>query len=164
MKAESLTELYHAQLQDILSAEKQLVAALPKMAEAATNPKVKAGFEKHLEETKGQVERLKQVFESLGKAARAHTCEAMKGLVKEGEEVIEAKMTPEVRDAGLICAAQKVEHYEIASYGTLIEYARILGFKDQMQLLQETLAEEKNCDKQLTIAAETSINELAKAA
>lgn len=164
MKAASLTELYKALLEDMRSAEEQLTEALPKMAKAATTQELKNAFQMHLEETKSQLERIGQVFDLLGEPASSHTCEAMKGLVKEGEEVIKAKMVNEVRDAGLIAAAQKVEHYEIGSYGTLVEYARLLGFTEQGQILQSILDEEKACDRKLTMLAENNINELAKAA
>ena len=160
MKIATLQDLYIDLLKDILWAERKITTTLPKMAEAAVNPKVKAGFEKHLEETKGQIERLEQVFESLGEPAEPKKCEAMDGLAKEGEEIMEA-CEASVMDAGLIVAAQKVEHYEIGSYGTLVEYARLLGFTDQQKLLQATLDEEKACDKQLTIAAESIANEMA---
>jgi len=164
MQLESLSDLYITLLKDIYNAEKQLVKALPKMAKAATSEDLKEAFENHLEETKKQVERLDQVFTDLGKRASGETCEAMEGLVKEAQELIDKDIEDEVLDAGLIASAQKVEHYEIASYGTACEYARVLGHKKQEKLLAETLKEEKNADKLLTELAETSINAMAKAA
>lgn len=164
MNVENLKDLYIAQLEDILYAEQQITKALPKMAKKATNPDLRAGFEKHLEETKGQIDRLNQVFESLGMKPKAEKCEAITGIIKEAEEMMSESKTSEVLDAALIAAAQKVEHYEMATYGTLAEYARSLGFKDQTRLLKETLAEEEACDADLTTLAEGNINEMAKAA
>lgn len=164
MKLNSLNDLYLDLLKDIYYAEKKLTKVLPKMAKAATDPKLKAGILKHVEDTKNQVGRLEQVFASLGTPAKAKKCAAMDGLAEEGQELMDATAPPEVMDAGLIAASQKVEHYEIGTYGTLIEYAKNLGFNDQVKLLEATLAEEKNCDKQLTTLAETSINALAKSA
>ncbi len=163
MKIKSLQDLYVDLIKDIYYAEKKITKVLPKMAKAAVSPDVKAGFLKHLEETKGQIVRLEQVFASLGQTPKAKKCAAMEGLAEEGEEIMES-CTADVMDAGLIVAAQKVEHYEIGSYGTLVEYARLLGFPDQQKLLQATLDEEKNCDKQLTMAAENNANAVAKAA
>jgi len=157
MTMHSLEDLYLDLVKDIYWAEKKITTVLPKMAKAAANPKLKDGFKQHLEETKGQIERLEKIFKSLGKTARGKKCEAMDGLAKEGEQIME-EAGPEVRDAALIVAAQKVEHYEIGSYGTLIEYARMLGYSDQQKLLQETLNEEKACDKKLTSLAEGGIN------
>jgi len=157
MAMHSLEDLYLDLVKDIYWAEKKITTILPKMAKAATNPKLKDGFKQHLEETKGQIERLEKVFASLHKAARGKKCEAMDGLAKEGAQIME-EAGPEVMDAALIVAAQKVEHYEIGSYGTLIEYARMLGYSDQQKLLQETLDEEKACDKKLTSLAEGGIN------
>src|SRR5579885_3014155 len=139
-------------------AEKQLVKALPKMAKAATNDKLRAGFEEHLEQTKGHVERLEQVFEKMGQKAKGETCEAMEGLVEEGSEMIKAGGCDCTRDAGLICAAQKVEHYEIASYGCLVTWAQQLGKADVADLLQQTLNEEKQTDDKLTELAESMVN------
>ena len=163
MPAESLHDAFEEELKDVLSAEKQLVKALPKMAKAATNEDLKAGFEEHLEQTKGHVERLEQVFELLDKTPRAKKCKAMEGLIEEGSEILEEDMEPEVMDAMLIAAAQKVEHYEIATYGTLVTWARQLGMEDAANLLQETLDEEKDTDMKLTQLAETSINAEAEA-
>ena len=154
----ALNELFGDELKDILDAEKQLVKALPKMAKAATSEKLQEAFTEHLQQTKGQVERLEKVFQSLDVAARGKHCAAMEGLVEEGKEVIEDDLEDAVRDAALIGAAQKVEHYEIASYGTLIAHARLLGHDDAVALLQETLAEEKQTDENLTELAESEIN------
>lgn len=158
MELQSLQDLYLHELKDIYSAEKQLLKALPKMAKAAANPKLRAGFEKHLEETRVQVERLDQIFEKLGKTPRGTKCKGMEGLIAEGEELIEEGGEAEVLDAGLISAAQRVEHYEIAAYGCAKTYARILGEKDAEKLLDKSLQEEGATDKKLTQLAESSIN------
>ncbi len=161
-----LHEMFLDELHDIYNAEKQLIAALPKMAKAATDPKLKKAFENHLEETKGHYDRLEQAFESLEETAKGKTCEAMKGLVKEGGEIIDKKgdLPDAVVDAGLIAAAKKVEHYEIASYGTLVTWARMMGHDEVVQLLEETLSEEKAADEKLNSLAERGINEEALAA
>jgi ferritin-like metal-binding protein YciE len=158
MPIEDLRELFVDELRDILSAEKQLLKALPKMAKAATSAKLRQGFEKHLGQTETHVARLEQVFESVGETARAKTCKAMKGLVEEGAEVIEEDAEPDVKDAALIAAAQKVEHYEIATYGTLITWAKLLGEGKAAKLLGQTLAEEKSTDEKLTELAESEVN------
>jgi Mn-containing catalase len=147
-----LEEVLVEELQDLLSAESQLVKALPKMAKAATDPKLKLAFQKHLEETKGHVERLKQAFELLGKKARAQHCKGMEGLIAEGQEKIEkAGEKPETAtDLALVGAAQKVEHYEISGYGTTRTLAEQLGNKKVARLLQQTLAEEEKTDALLT--------------
>jgi ferritin-like metal-binding protein YciE len=163
MSAESLRDAFEEELKDVLSAEKQLVKALPKMAKAATNEDLKAGFEEHLEQTKVHVERLEKVFELLDKTPRAKKCKAMEGLIEEGSEIMEEDMEPEVMDAMLIGAAQKVEHYEIATYGTLVTWARQLGMEDAASILHETLDEEKDTDMKLTELAETGINAEAEA-
>jgi ferritin-like metal-binding protein YciE len=158
MKMETLQELYLEQLRDIYDAENQLVKALPKMAKAATNDELKAAFEQHLEQTQEQISRLDRIFEELGEKSKGHKCEAMKGLLEEGKQMMEEDADNDVMDAGLICAAQKVEHYEIATYGCLRTYAEMLGFDDQADLLQETLDEEKDTDDNLTELAVTCIN------
>lgn len=147
-----LEDVLFEELQDLLSAESQLVKALPKMAKAASEPKLKMAFQKHLEETKGHVERLKQAFELLGKKAKAKHCKGMEGLISEGQEKIEeAGQKPEVAiDIALVAAAQKVEHYEISGYGTLRALAEQLGNKKVARLLQQTLAEEEKTDALLT--------------
>ena len=150
--------MFEEELRDIYDAEKQLVKALPKMAEAAHSPALKSAFQEHLRQTKKQVSRLEQVFEGIGKSAQTKTCEAMKGLVAEGDEVISAQGDPSVKDAALIAAAQRVEHYEIAGYGTARTFAQQLGMSDAAKLLQETLDEEADTDKKLTELAVTTIN------
>ncbi len=162
MAAESLHDAFEEELKDVLSAEKQLLKALPKMAKAATNADLVAGFEEHLEQTKGHVERLEKIFEMLDKTPRAKKCKAMEGLLEEGAEIMEEDATPEVMDAMLIGAAQKVEHYEIATYGTLATWARQLEMEEAADLLQQTLDEEKETDIKLTELAETGINSAAE--
>lgn len=158
MKLKTLEDLLVHDLQDLYDAENQLVKALPKMAAAANNAELKAGFERHLAETEAQVERLERAFEALGQSAERKTCAAMKGLIAEGQEAISEDAEPSVKDAALIGAAQRVEHYEIAGYGTAKTYARLLGHSDVERLLQETLAEEEATDKRLTLVAEKAIN------
>jgi ferritin-like metal-binding protein YciE len=154
----TLTDLFHDQLQDAYSAETQLTKALPKMAKAARSTELQAGFKKHLKETENQISRLEKVCEQVGCEAESNTCEAMEGLISEGEEVIALGLEPSAQDAGLIAAAQKVEHYEIAMYGTLATLARQLGHKEAAALLEETLDEEKKTDAILTQLAESGIN------
>jgi ferritin-like metal-binding protein YciE len=158
MKLQTLEDLFLHELKDLYSAENQLVKALPEMAQAATNPELKAGFEEHLEQTKGHVERLTKIGEQLGKKLTGHTCKAMEGLVEEGAELIDEDAEESVRDAGLIGAAQRVEHYEIAGYGTARTHADMLGFKKAARLLQQTLDEEERADKKLTQIAESVVN------
>jgi ferritin-like metal-binding protein YciE len=161
---ENMRDLYIDLLQDTYSAEQQLIKALPKMAKAAETAELKQAFQQHLEETQGQVERLQQIFKELKQQPGDETCEAMQGLVKEAEKLIEMKVDKDVLDAGLIACAQKVEHYEIASYGTLAEFADLLGYDKQSELLEETLEEEKATDALLTELAEDHINQMAEAA
>jgi ferritin-like metal-binding protein YciE len=158
MALKTLEDALIDELHDLLSAEQQITKALPKLAKAAQDPELKAGFEEHLAQTEGHIERIKQAFEILGKRATAKTCEAAKGLIKEGEEVIEEEADPDVKDAFLIAAAQKVEHYEIASYGTVCVWAETLGLNDVAKLLKQTLAEEKETDEKLTLLAESRLN------
>ena len=153
MAAENLQELFVEELKDMYDAEKQLTKALPKMAKATDKPELKAAFEEHLEITRMQVGRLEDVFKSLGMAARGKTCEGMKGLIEEGQEMMEEMEQGSTLDAALISAAQKVEHYEIASYGTLATFAEVLGHEDAKDLLGQTLEEEKEADQKLTIIA-----------
>jgi ferritin-like metal-binding protein YciE len=153
MPAENLHELFVDELKDIYDAEKQLTKALPKMAKAADSPDLRAAFEEHLEITRMQVNRLEEVFKSLGMAARGKTCEGMKGLIEEGQEMMEELETGPTLDAALISSAQKVEHYEIASYGTLATFAEIMGHQDAKDLLGQTLDEEKEADEKLTQVA-----------
>lgn len=149
-----LRETFLEELKDVYDAEKQLVKALPKVAKAAEHEDLKHAIEAHLEETEGHVERLEKVFEMLGKKAAAKKCKAMKGLLEEGEELISEK----AGDAALICAAQKVEHYEIAAYGSLSAWAKSLGEQEAADLLEGTLGEEKEADEKLTSIAESSVN------
>jgi ferritin-like metal-binding protein YciE len=158
MEIDSLRKLYVDELKDLYSAEKQILQALPKMAKKAKNPQLKQAFELHLQETQNQVERLDQVFELLGKSPRGKKCKGMEGLLEEGKEMMQEDMEPEVMDAALIAAAQRVEHYEIAGYGTVRTYAQLLGEDKHVKLLQQTLDEEGNTDKKLTQLAESSIN------
>lgn len=158
MKIESLKALLEEELKDIYSAEKQLLKALPKMAKKATSEDLRAALEEHLEVTQGHVDRLEEVFEALGKPAKAKTCKAMQGLIEEGKEIMEEDADDAVMDAGIIAAAQKVEHYEIASYGTVRTWARLVGEEEAAELLQETLDEEGEADKKLTELAESVIN------
>lgn len=158
----TLEDLFFDTLKDIYFAEKQILKALPKMARAANSEDGKAGFLQHKEETQGQIERLEQVFELLGKAARGKTCEAIQGIIAEGEEIIEEFKGSPALDAGLISSAQAVEHYEIARYGTLIEWAKQLGLKDAVSLLEQNLAEEEATDKKLTNLAKVSANSKAQ--
>lgn len=156
--AKGLKSLFEDSLKDIYWAEKALTKALPKMLKNATSAELQTAISEHIEVTKGQVQRLDQVFELLGKPARAKKCEAMEGLVKEGESIMEETEVGVVRDAGIIAASQKIEHYEIATYGTLCAFAKILGEDEAAALLQETLDEEKAADQTLTQVAESSIN------
>jgi len=154
-----LEEFFKDEIKDIYWAEKHLVKTLPKMAKAATSPELKEAFTNHLEETKVHVERLEQVFEILDEKAQAKKCEAMEGITKEGDGIIEETETgTSTRDVGLILAGQKVEHYEISTYGGLAQLARNLGRDDVAELLELTLGEEKNADQLLTSVAEESVN------
>ncbi len=164
MKMESLQELYVAGLKDIYSAERQLVKALPKMAKAASSDELRQGFEDHLEETKVQVERLEQIFEELGVSPRGKKCVGMEGLIEEGKELMEEDADPDVMDAGLIAAAQHVEHYEMAGYGCVRTFAELLGYKAAAKLLQQSLDEEGAADKKLTGLAQSINVEAQKAA
>jgi ferritin-like metal-binding protein YciE len=149
MSAENLQELFVEEVRDIYDAEKQLVKALPKLAKAAESAELRGAFEEHLEITRAHVGRLEEVFKLLGVAARGKTCEGMKGLIEEGQEAME-EMEGTVLDAALIASAQKVEHYEIATYGTLATFAEVLGMEDAKDLLGQTLDEEKEADQKLT--------------
>lgn len=162
MKLKTLNDLFQHELKDLYSAESQLVAALPKMAEAADNADLKAGFEEHLEQTKVHVERLETIAKELEFSLSGHTCKAMEGLIAEGAEMIDEDADEAVRDAGLIGAAQRVEHYEIAGYGTAVALAERLGYEEAVELLEETLAEEKETDEKLTELALSEVNEEAE--
>jgi ferritin-like metal-binding protein YciE len=155
MKQSALKELYVDELRDIYSAENQLTKALPKMAKAATSDELRLGFEEHLEQTRGHVKRLDQIFQNLGEKPTGKKCKGMEGLIEEGKEMIEEEeLEGEALDAGLISAAQRVEHYEIAAYGCVRTYANLLGESDAADLLEETLNEEKETDQKLTQLAE----------
>jgi ferritin-like metal-binding protein YciE len=161
-KLKSLEDLFEHQLKDLYSAEKQLIEALPKMAETASDAGLKKAFESHLEETKEQKKRLEQVCELVGISPGRMKCKAMEGLVEEGEETIDEDATPEVKDAGLIASAQRIEHYEIAGYGTAAHYAERLGKAEAAQLLRQTLAEEQQADTKLNKLAKGYINQKAE--
>ncbi|HEV2991922.1 MAG TPA: ferritin-like domain-containing protein [Candidatus Angelobacter sp.] len=150
MPDHGLRELYIDELKDLYSAENQLVKALPKMAKAASSDKLKQGFEEHLEQTKEQVQRLEEIFETLEASPKGKKCAGMEGLIKEGSEAMEEDFEGAVMDAALIGAAQRVEHYEIAAYGTAVEFARLLGESEHVTLLEQTLEEEKETDQKLT--------------
>ena len=158
MKVESLDQLLQEELRDIYDAEKQLVKALPKMAKAASSEELREALNEHLEVTKGQVERLEQVFETLGTKAKSKSCAGMKGLIEEGEEIIGQDATDELKDAAIIGAAQRVEHYEIAAYGTARTFAERLGNDEVAELLQETLTEEEEADERLTEISESLLD------
>ena len=162
-KDKDLNDLFLDTLKDIYFAEKHILKALPKMAKAAQSDKLRAAFERHHGETEGQVERLEQVFQLLDKPARAKTCDAIQGILDEGKEIMDEYKGSEALDAGLIAAAQAVEHYEISRYGTLKQWALQLGMTDAARLLDETLQEEKKTDVSLTSLAEAKVN-LAAAA
>ncbi len=157
-KFDSLDDLLVEQVQDLYDAEKRLCEALPKMAEAASCPDLSGAFGEHLEETKRQVQRLEEVFSLMDLKPSRDACDAMKGLISEGEEMIEAKGDDDVRDAALIAAAQRVEHYEMAAYGTICALAKRLGRDDIVALMQATLEEEKQADGKLTSIAEGKVN------
>ncbi len=158
MKMETLQDLYLDELRDIYDAENQLTKALQKMAKSASNEELKAAFEQHLEQTEEHISRLERIFEELDEKPKGTKCEAMKGLIEEGKRMMEESNDEDVRDAAMIAAAQKVEHYEIATYGTLRTYAEMLGHDDQADLLQETLDEEKDTDENLTELAVSCVN------
>ena len=161
MKIETMDDLFLGQIEDLYDAEKRLVKALPKMAKASASDKLRMALDSHLEETKGHVERLEQIFNEIGKKPKAKTCAAMKGLVEEGDEIVgEIDQSP-LRDAGIISAGNRVEHYEIAAYGTARTFAQILGLNQAVSLLEKTLEEEKKADMKLTKLAEGLINEEA---
>lgn len=158
MKINTLHDLYIEELRDIYNAETQLVKALPKVAQAATSDELRSAVEDHLEQTKEQIERLDQIFESLGVASKGKKCKAMEGLLEECSELLEEDIAESVLDAALIGAAQRVEHYEIAVYGTLATFAKLLGREEDADLLGQTLDEEKEADEMLTDIAESTIN------
>ena len=158
MAEKTLDILFHDTLKDIYYAERKILKSLPKMARAAQAPELKAAFEKHREQTEGQIERLQQVFEIIGKPARGKTCEAIEGILAEGEEIMEEYKGAAALDAGLLAAAQAVEHYEITRYGTLKRWAKVLGLEEAASLLDETLEEEAQTDVDLTAIADAAVN------
>jgi ferritin-like metal-binding protein YciE len=158
MKLETLRDLLVEELKDMYDAEQQLVEALPEMKKAASSPQLKTAFDDHLKQTQQHVTRLEHVFEMMDQRPSRKPCKAMKGLVKEGQEMIEEKADKDVKDAGLIAAAQRVEHYEIAAYGTAMAYCKQIGNDEALRLLSQTLEEEKMTDQLLTQLAESSIN------
>ena len=162
-KFETLGDLYLNELRDLYSAEKQLLEALPKMAEAASSSQLEQAFAEHLDQTRGHVSRLEQIFDALGEEPSGETCKAMEGLIKEGEDYVKAGGDRDVRDAGLIGAAQRVEHYEIAGYGTARALALRLGESEAADKLQATLEEESEADLKLTEIAESEVNPEAAA-
>jgi ferritin-like metal-binding protein YciE len=158
MSLESLKDLYIEQLQDLYSAENQILKALPDMEQRAQHPELKSAFQEHRRVTEEQVRRLEQIFDDLGQSPRGHHCKGMEGLIKEGQEMLKEKGDDDVIDAGLIAAAQRVEHYEIAGYGTVRTFAQQLGHNHHVDLLQRTLDEEGETDKKLTRIAEGIVN------
>lgn len=164
MAEKTLEKLFHETLKDVYYAERKILKALPKMARGAQSAELKAAFEKHKGETEGQIERLQQIFEILGKPARGKTCPAIDGILEEGQEIIEEMKGKPGLDAGLLAAAQAVEHYEMARYGTLRRWAETLGLKDAAKLLDQTLQEEAATDEALSALAEGDANARALAA
>lgn len=162
MKIQSMEDLFVHELGDLYNAEKQILKALPKMVKAATATELKMALEEHLEATKGQMERLEQIFEELDRSAPRVKCKGMEGLLEEGDDLVSEEIDPEVLDAGIIGAAQKVEHYEIAGYGTARAFAELLGHQEAAQLLGQTLEEEEEADKKLTRIAEGRLNARAE--
>jgi ferritin-like metal-binding protein YciE len=158
MKLESMHDLFVKELKDLYAAENQLVKALPKMAKASASDELRTAFEEHLEQTKGHVERLEQIFDKMQASHRGAKCKAMEGLIEEGKDTIKEEAEDAIRDAAIIAAAQRVEHYEIAGYGCARTFARLLGDEESANLLQQTLDEEAEADKKLTEIAESSIN------
>jgi ferritin-like metal-binding protein YciE len=163
-KEKNLKELFHDTLKDIYFAEKKILSALPKMAKAAHSDELRAAFEKHEAETQGQVERLELVFEEIDQAPRGKTCDAIMGIIEEGQEIMKEYKGMPALDAGLLAAAQAVEHYEISRYGSLKTWASELGLTQAAKLLEETLSEEKKTDATLSKLAESSVNKHAEAA
>jgi ferritin-like metal-binding protein YciE len=163
-KVKSIEDLFHDTLKDIYYAERKILKTLPKMSRAAQSSELKAAFDKHKMQTEGQIERLQQVFEIIGKRPQGKTCDAIEGIVAEGEEIIEEYGGTPAVDAGLISSAQAIEHYEITRYGTLKRWAQVLGHKEAVALLDQTLQEESQTDKDLTVLADSGANEMARAA
>ena len=162
MAEKTLDTLFHDTLKDIYYAERKILKSLPKMARGAQSAELKAAFETHREETEGQIERLQQVFDIIGKRAMGKTCDAIEGILAEGEEILEEYEGTDALDAGLIASAQAVEHYEITRYGTLKRWATLLGYEDAARLLDETLQEESKTDESLTALADARANDKAR--
>lgn len=158
MKLESLHELFVEELHDVYDAETQLIKALPKMASKANYPELRSAIEEHLEQTRNQARRLEEIFESLGEKVKGEKCKGMRGIIDEGDDLAGESGEPAAIDAGIIASAQKVEHYEIAAYGSLCTWAQTMGHQRELQLLQQTLQEEKTADQKLTDLAERLIN------
>jgi ferritin-like metal-binding protein YciE len=158
VKLKSLHDLYIEDLRDLYNAENQIIKALPKMAKNVTSVELRSALEEHLQQTRGQVERLERIFQRLNESPKGSTCEGMKGIIEEGEDIMDVDAPDMVCDAAIISSAQKVEHYEIAGYGTVRTFARQLGYEDDAQLLQQTLDEEGKADKRLTSIAESRVN------
>ncbi len=158
MKLESLHELFLTELQDMYDAENELTKALPKMAEKANYPELKSSIEQHLEQTRNHAQRLEEVFRSLGEKAKTQKCKGIRGIIDEGEDLAGRSGDPAAIDAGIIASAQKVEHYEIAAYGSLCSWAETMGHQRELQLLEQTLQEEKETDRKLTQLAERMVN------
>lgn len=158
MKLNSLHDLYIEELRDLYDGENQIIKALPKMARNATSVELRGALEEHLQQTRGQVERLERIFQRLNESPKGSTCEGMKGIIEEGEGLMDVDAPDMVCDAAIISSAQKVEHYEIAGYGTVRTYARQLGYEEDAKLLQQTLDEEGQTDKKLTSIAESRVN------
>ncbi len=158
MAEKTLQTLFHDTLRDIYYAERKILKSLPKMARAAQSPELKAAFEKHREQTEGQIERLQQVFEIIERPARGKTCDAIEGILAEGDEIAQEYKDSAALDAGLLAAAQAVEHYEITRYGTLKRWAQVMGLMDAAKLLDETLQEESQTDEDLTTIADSAVN------
>ena len=161
IKLDDLRKVFVHQLKDMYSAEQQLIQALPKMATGATSPDLEKAFRHHVTETRQQARRIEQIFAGLEFQPGGHRCKAMEGLIEEGTEILNEDADPDARDAAIIGAAQKIEHYEIATYGTLRAYAKLLGLSEAVELLSQSLEEERNADVSLTTLAEGSINQLA---
>lgn len=161
MKFETLRDLYLQELKDLYNAESQILKALPRMAKAASSPQLQEVFQQHLEQTKNQVQRLDQIFTNMGLPSKGIKCQGMEGILSEGEELLGQNAEPSIKDAALIASAQKVEHYEMAGYGSVRSYAKILGDEDAVNLLDQTLSEEKDADKRLSKIAEKTITKEA---
>ena len=158
MKIETMQDLFLEQIMDLYDAEQRLVKALPKMADAAISPQLRQAFQSHLQETRTHVDRLDRIFNRMGQKPKTQTCDAMKGLIDEGEDIVSDTAESPVRDAGLIATANRVEHYEIAAYGSARTFAANLGLSDAASLLEQTLEEEKRADAKLTQLAQSSVN------